>query len=107
MPGRENVPRAVAAHEPNRTCQRADIRIEINPRARRLGGRVLKEAVLARKTVQEIRRVSIETSGLITLMEDGIAKAARGKVSLPEVMRRLPRIVKPRPLHELRRLLGE
>ncbi len=48
----------------------------------------VKEAVLARKTVQEIRRVSIETSGLITLMEDGIAKAARGKVSLPEVMRR-------------------
>ena len=67
----------------------------------------VKEAVLARKTVQEIRRISIETSGLITLMEDGIAKAARGKVSLPEVMRRLPRILKPRPLHELRRLLGE
>lgn len=67
----------------------------------------VKEAVLARKTVHEIRRVSIETSGLITLMEDGIAKAARGKVSLPEVMRRLPRTLKPRPLNELRRLLGE
>ncbi len=67
----------------------------------------VKEAVLARKTVQEIRRVSIESSGLITLLEDGIAKAARGKISLPEVMRRLPRTVKPRPLHELRRLLGE
>lgn len=67
----------------------------------------VKEAVLARRTAQEIRRVSIENSGLITLMEDGIAKAARGRVSLPEVMRRLPRIVKPRPLHELRRLLGE
>jgi len=40
-------------------------------------------------------------------MEDGIAKSARGKVSLPEVMRRLPRTVKPRPLHELRRLLGD
>lgn len=67
----------------------------------------VKDAVLARKTVQEIRRISIESSGLIVLMEDGIAKAARGKVSLPEVMRRLPRTVKPRPLHELRRLLGE
>ena len=54
-----------------------------------------------------VKRISIETSGLITLMEDGIAKAARGKVSLPEVMRRLPRILKPRPLHELRCLLGE
>ena len=67
----------------------------------------VKEAVLARKTVQEIRRISIESSGLITLLEDGIAKAARGKVSLPEVMRRLPRTLKPRPLHELRRLLGD
>ncbi|RLB67875.1 MAG: secretion system protein E [Deltaproteobacteria bacterium] len=67
----------------------------------------VKDAVLARTTVQEIRRISIESSGLVTLMEDGIAKAARGRVSLPEVLRRLPRTVKPRPLHELRRLLGE
>jgi type IV pilus assembly protein PilB len=67
----------------------------------------VKEAVLARKTVHEIRRVSIQSSGMITLLEDGIAKAAQGKVSLPEVMRRLPRTIKPRPLHELRRLLGE
>lgn len=67
----------------------------------------VKEAVLARKTVQEIRRISIESSGLITLVEDGIAKAAQGKVALPEVMRRLPRTLKPRPLHELRRLLGD
>jgi type IV pilus assembly protein PilB len=67
----------------------------------------VKESVLARTTTQEIRRVSIESSGLVTLMEDGIAKAAQGKVSLPEVMRRLPRTVTPRPLHELRRLLGE
>ncbi len=66
----------------------------------------VKEAVLARKTVQEIRRISIESSGLITLLEDGIAKAARGRISLPEVMRRLPRTATPRPLHELRRLLG-
>lgn len=67
----------------------------------------VKQAILARKTVQEIRRISIETSGLVTLLEDGIAKAARGEVSLPEVLRRLPRSVKPRSLHELRRLLGE
>lgn len=67
----------------------------------------VKQANLARKTVQEIRRISIESSGLVTLLEDGIAKAARGWVSLPEVLRRLPRSVKPRSLHELRRLLGE
>lgn len=67
----------------------------------------VKQANLARKTVQEIRRISIESSGLVTLLEDGIAKTARGGVSLSEVLRRLPRSVKPRSLHELRRLLGE
>ena len=67
----------------------------------------VKAAVLARKTVQDIRRISLESSGLITLIEDGIAKAANGKVTLAEVLRRLPRPVQPRPLHELRRLLGE
>ena len=67
----------------------------------------VKEAILARKTVQDIRRISIESSGLITLLENGLAKAALGKVSIAEVMRRLPRPVKPRPLHGLRRLLGE
>ncbi|TLM65500.1 MAG: secretion system protein E [Deltaproteobacteria bacterium] len=67
----------------------------------------VKEAVMARKTTHEIRRLSIESAGLVTLFEDGIAKAARGKVSLPEVLKRLPRLDRPRPLFELRRLLGE
>ncbi len=67
----------------------------------------VKEAVLARKTVHDLRRISTETSGMVTLLEDGIAKAARGEVSLQEVLRRLPRVANPRPLHELRRLLGE
>jgi type IV pilus assembly protein PilB len=57
--------------------------------------------------VHDIRQISIESSGLVTLLEDGIAKAAQGKVSLQEVLRRLPRTNRPRPLHELRRLLGE
>jgi type IV pilus assembly protein PilB len=67
----------------------------------------VKEAVLARRPVQDIRNISVESSGMVTLLEDGIAKAARGKVSLQEVLRRLPRVERPRPLHELRRLLGE
>jgi type IV pilus assembly protein PilB len=66
----------------------------------------VKAAVLARQTVHEIRRISVESSGMVTLLEDGIVKAAHGKVSLQEVLRRLPRVDRPRPLHELRRLLG-
>ncbi len=66
----------------------------------------VKDAVLNKKTAYDLRRISTETSGLITLLEDGIAKAANGTTSLQEVFRSLPRVAKPRPVHELRRLLG-
>jgi type IV pilus assembly protein PilB len=72
-----------------------------------LPSEAVKEAVMARKTVNEIRRLGIESAGLVTLLEDGIAKAARGQVALAEVLKRLPRQERPRPLFELRRLLGE
>jgi type IV pilus assembly protein PilB len=68
---------------------------------------MVKDAILTKKSSYEIRRISIETSGLVTLLEDGLVKAAKGLVSLQEVLRQLPRLGKPRPLHELRRLLGE
>ena len=44
--------------------------------------------------------------GLVTLFEDGLVKAASGLISLQEVLRDLPRIGSPRPLTELRRILG-
>ncbi|TPQ28113.1 GspE/PulE family protein [Methylomonas koyamae] len=66
----------------------------------------VKDAILQRKTSYEIRRVSLETAGLVTLVEDGLVKAAAGITSLQEVIRNLPRFGKPRPLYELRRLLG-
>jgi type IV pilus assembly protein PilB len=67
----------------------------------------VKDAILNKRTSSEIRRVSIETSGLITLLEDGLAKAAQGTTSLHEVLRQLPRLGRPRPLKEIRRLVGE
>ena len=66
----------------------------------------VKDAMLARKTSAEIRRISVETSGLVTLMEDGIVKAAQGQTTLAEIHRHLPRLGRPRPLAELRRILG-
>jgi type IV pilus assembly protein PilB len=68
---------------------------------------MVKDAILNKKSSYEIRRISLETSGLVTLLEDGIVKASMGRISLQEVLRHLPRMGKPRPLHELRRLLGE
>jgi type IV pilus assembly protein PilB len=66
----------------------------------------VKDAVLNKKTTYEMRRISTETSGLITLLEDGLVKASTGMTSIQEVFRSLPRVSKPRPILELRRLLG-
>jgi type IV pilus assembly protein PilB len=68
---------------------------------------MVKDALIAHKTSYEIRRISAGSTGLVTLLEDGIHKALRGQTTLEEVMRQLPRLAKPRPLAELRRLLGE
>jgi type IV pilus assembly protein PilB len=67
----------------------------------------VKEAILQRKTSYEVRRISIETTGLVTLLEDGLAKAAKGITSIPEVIRYLPLAEPPRPLHQIHRLIGE
>lgn len=67
----------------------------------------VKEAILAKKTSSEIRRISVETSGLVTLLEDGIAKAAQGLTTPHELLRCLPRLGKPRSVREILRLVGE
>jgi len=67
----------------------------------------VRNAIIEQKTSQEIRRISVESTGLVTLMEDGIFKAANGVTTIDEVFRCLPRLQKPRTLSELRRLLGE
>jgi type IV pilus assembly protein PilB len=64
----------------------------------------VKEAILNRKASYDIRRISIECSGLITLLEDGLEKAARGLTTIAEVLRMLPRNEKPRSLAEIRRV---
>lgn len=67
---------------------------------------MVKNAILEHKSSYEIRKISVETSGMVTLMEDGIVKGARGLISMHEIITDLPRLGKPRPLHELRRILG-
>jgi len=64
----------------------------------------VKDAILNRKASYDIRKISIETSGLITLLEDGFEKASRGLTTLAEVYRMLPRMEAPRPLAEIQRL---
>ena len=66
----------------------------------------VRDALINRKTSHEIRRICAESTGLVTLLEDGIVKAAQGQTSFDEIIRTLPRFDKPRPLAELHRLLG-
>ncbi|GFO60976.1 type II secretion system protein E [Geomonas silvestris] len=68
---------------------------------------IVKDAILSKKTSYEIRRISTETTGMVTLLESGLCKAAQGMVSLQDTVRLLPRIGKPRPIQEIRHLLGE
>jgi len=64
-----------------------------------------RSAIIEQKTGQEIRNISIESTNLVTLLEDGIQKAAAGLTTIDELLRSLPRLQKPRSLGELRRLL--
>jgi type IV pilus assembly protein PilB len=66
----------------------------------------VRDGLIERKTSHQIRKISIESTGLVTLFEDGLAKAARGVTTAEEVLRTLPRLHKARPLEELRRLIG-
>lgn len=67
---------------------------------------VVRNAILEKKTSHEIRALSIEHSGLMTLLEDGLVKAAAGITTIDEMLRCLPKLNNPRPLGELRRLSG-
>ena len=67
----------------------------------------VRDAIIGRKTSHEIRMISLENTGIVTLLEDGIFKASLGLTTIDEVLRCLPKLNKPRQLIELRRLLGE
>ena len=67
---------------------------------------MVKNAILDKKSSYDIRKISIETSGMVTLLEDGLVKGARGEISIKEIITDLPRLGKPRSLAELRRILG-
>ncbi|PIE59596.1 MAG: secretion system protein E [Desulfobulbus propionicus] len=67
---------------------------------------LVRDAILEQKTSYEIRNISINNSGLVTLLEDGLVKAASGMTTIDEVLRCLPIFQPPRPLMELKRLVG-
>ncbi|MGL1930398.1 MAG: GspE/PulE family protein [Desulfotalea sp.] len=67
----------------------------------------VRNAIIDKKTSHEIRELSINYSGLMTLLEDGLLKAADGITSISELLRCLPNLTAPRQISELRRLSGD
>ena len=66
---------------------------------------LVRDAILEHKPSKELRQISTESAGLVTLLEDGINKAAEGITSVDELLRSLPRLQSPRSMAELRQLI--
>ena len=66
----------------------------------------VKDAVIAQKSSFEIRRTSLEPTGMVSLLEDAIYKSLQGKTTFEEIIRQIPRLGKPRPVNEIRRAPG-
>jgi len=66
----------------------------------------VREAILNHKSSYEIRKISIETTEMVTLMEDALIKVSAGVTTLEELFRCVPRLMPPRQIHEIKRLLG-
>jgi len=61
----------------------------------------VKEVILQKKPSHAIRQTCMESTGLLSMLEDSIAKAVRGITTLDEILRRVPRIHSSRPLRQI------
>lgn len=66
----------------------------------------VRDAIINKKSSYEIRKISIETSGLLTLLEDAIYKASVGLTTIEEIFRCVPKLIDPRPISMIKRLQG-
>ncbi|MGD2096297.1 MAG: ATPase, T2SS/T4P/T4SS family [Desulfobacterales bacterium] len=86
-------------------CQHSGYRGRIGIYELLILDQLVKDAILEHRPSKELRQISTESAGLITLLEDGIHKAAEGVTTIDELLRSLPRLQPPRPIPELRRLI--
>ncbi|MEK6320541.1 MAG: ATPase, T2SS/T4P/T4SS family [Acidobacteriota bacterium] len=66
----------------------------------------IRDAILQKRTMQEIRQMSLESCALCTMQEDGMVKALRGVTTLEEVLENAPRAFHHRPLETLLSIVG-
>lgn len=61
----------------------------------------VKEAILQKKTAHEIRRISVDSTGLISMREDAISKVIRGTTTYEEVIKHTPRTFNLRSIRQI------
>jgi type IV pilus assembly protein PilB len=61
----------------------------------------VKNGILAKRPAHEIRRISIERTGLISMREDAVAKVLRGFTTFEEVMRHTPQTFDMRSVSQI------
>jgi type IV pilus assembly protein PilB len=66
----------------------------------------IRDAILLKRTMQEIRQISLDLCALCTMQEDGMVKALRGVTTLEEVLENAPRVFHHRPLDALFEIVG-
>jgi type IV pilus assembly protein PilB len=66
----------------------------------------IRDAILQKRTMQEIRQISLDSCDLCTMQEDGMVKALRGLTTLEEVLENAPRVFHHRPLETLLKIVG-
>lgn len=66
----------------------------------------IRDAILQKRTAQEIRQMSLDSCNLCTMQEDGMVKALRGETTLEEVLENAPRVFHRRPLDILLSIVG-
>lgn len=66
----------------------------------------VRDAILEKRTMQQIRQITLDSCSLCTMQEDGMVKALRGITTLEEVLENAPRVFHHRPLKELMAMIG-
>ncbi len=66
----------------------------------------VRDAILEKRTMQEIRQITLDSCNLCTMQEDGMVKALRGMTTLEEVLENAPRVFHHRPLAGLLEIIG-
>jgi type IV pilus assembly protein PilB len=66
----------------------------------------IRDAILQKLTMQEIRQIALDTCNLVTMQEDGMVKALQGFTTLEEVLENAPRVFHHRPLQNLLEFIG-